>query len=323
MATKPANPEPDTGSDAPEEALPDGLWPKLLLAQQAVDVVAKEGRNTFHGYDYAKAEDVIRHSARALQGAGLVAFVRLDPEGVTETPGQTNDGKQSLAVTVRGHLVVKDPGSGEEAEFDLYGTGIDTPGDKAYYKAMTGGKKYAYASALQIGFGDDPEEGESPGGKATYAAAAELPAWARPAAEAQVARVQAALELLCELPGEEAEATKARAEAVMETIVTDEGAGSQLTRAAARAVLHAAARVKADAESAAAEEPVPWEAPAEGAGGSSDADDDAPAELPPMPERKQHDDPDEDLDPVEEAERQLDHDAVLDDPEGGDAPGTE
>lgn len=278
MSTKPtAAPEQaETEAESPDKAeLPSGLFPRLLIAQSAVDVVGKSGRNDFHGYDYAKAEDVIRASARALQRAGLVAFVRLpaDGSGVDFEKGQTSNGAPSLSCTVRGQLVVVNAEDGEEIAFDLYGTGVDTPGDKAFYKAMTGGKKYAYASALQIGFGDDPEDGTTPGGKADYRAAAApaLPPFAEiVGADARAKALAAIAELLDVEDGDDA--GTAKAEELLELIVGDSDA--QLRRLSVRTLLRTAVAKRELAGDDRGEEPdEPADEPAE-------PDVDEPAETP-------------------------------------------
>lgn len=132
-----------------------GLLAKLLVAQTAATAVEKKGRNQSQNYDYARAEDVIAEAQEALHGADLVGYMR--PGGVDATEITSSSGNAGLFVTLLAELVIADPDSGEVFEIPARGTGVDYPGDKAYYKALTGASKYAYASVLGIPFGDDPE----------------------------------------------------------------------------------------------------------------------------------------------------------------------
>lgn len=138
---------------------PAGLMAKLLVAQAAAQAVGKQGRNKDQGYDYARAEDVIAEAQRALHEAGLVGYMM--PGEVESTAVQSRGGSSGLFVTMHATLVVADPDGTDRLEVPAHGTGIDYPGDKAVYKAMTGAAKYAYASVLGIPFGDDPEDSTS------------------------------------------------------------------------------------------------------------------------------------------------------------------
>jgi hypothetical protein len=52
--------------------------------------------------------------------------------------------------------------SGESLIVEAVGAGTDQPGDKAFYKAQTGAKKYALTQAFLIATGDDPEDEQAP-----------------------------------------------------------------------------------------------------------------------------------------------------------------
>lgn len=132
-----------------------GLLAKLLEAQTIATTVEKKGRNQDQGYDYAQASDVIEEAQRALHEAGLVGY--LVPGEIVEREVTSRSDSAGLFVTITSTLRVVDPESGDDLELSVRGTGIDYPGDKAVYKAMTGAAKYAYASLLGIPFGDDPE----------------------------------------------------------------------------------------------------------------------------------------------------------------------
>ena len=148
------------GQDGAEEQ-PVGLWPKLLKAQRDAGSIEKKGENEHQHYKYVRAEDVIRTASEVLTGAGLLALI----EGyeIEKAEGKTSSNKRSLEVTARGKLIIVDPDSGDRVEFPIIGTGTDSPGDKAIYKAITGGLKYAWGQVFALAFGDDPEDSSSPG----------------------------------------------------------------------------------------------------------------------------------------------------------------
>lgn len=147
-----------------------GLGAKLLVAQIAAGNVPKRGHNQKQNYDYVRAEDVIDHASQALHDAGLVCSMSFGEPVVREITSR--GGGAGLLVTLPATLRIIDPDTGETHETDSCGMGSDYPGDKAVYKAMTGATKYAYAAALGIGFGDDPED-EAPSRTAAVTATAQ------------------------------------------------------------------------------------------------------------------------------------------------------
>lgn len=138
------------------ETKPSSLYSKLIAAAASVSGVEKNGKNTQQNYDYAKAEDVIAAASKALVGAGLALLPTM---GEVETLREYETRSGSYGVTVRVEMLymVVDPETGESIERRYLGTGSDSPGDKAIYKAVTGAAKYFYAGLLGIGFGADPE----------------------------------------------------------------------------------------------------------------------------------------------------------------------
>lgn len=138
-------------------AQPTTLFEKFLDAQSKAQAVGKQGHNQKQNYKYARAEDVIAEAQRALHEAGLVGWMAHGE--VTSHEVTSQGGSAGLFVSLASTLVVVDPSDpAHRVEIPAHGTGVDYPGDKAVYKAMTGAAKYAYASALGIPFGDDPEE---------------------------------------------------------------------------------------------------------------------------------------------------------------------
>lgn len=137
------------------------LAAKLVEAALDVENVEKRGRNDFHKYDYARAEDVAAAATKALLARGVLAD--FEPVRVDLEPTADNKG---LIATVEGQLVVTDSATGEQLRRKAMGSGSDRPGDKAIYKAMTGARKYAFIHLLGIPIGDDPDahrgEGRGP-----------------------------------------------------------------------------------------------------------------------------------------------------------------
>ena len=133
------------------------LFAKLLVAQSNAQTVEKAGRNQAQNYRYARAEDVIAEAQRALHEANLVGY--MEPTGDPDEQAiESSGGTGGLFVRLRARLVIVDPDDGARLTIPAFGTGVDYPGDKATYKALTGAAKYAYAAALGIPFGDDPED---------------------------------------------------------------------------------------------------------------------------------------------------------------------
>lgn len=139
--------------------IPAKLAAKLAKARKAAKGVEKKGRNDHHKYDYARAEDVVREAERVLQEEGVLLL----PEVVEVVESRPENG----GLIVQAHLLyhVVDAETGEGFQRAWIGYGHDKPGDKAIYKAITGGDKYFLAKLLGIPFGQDPEdEGASNGG---------------------------------------------------------------------------------------------------------------------------------------------------------------
>src|SRR4051812_47265502 len=114
------------------------LYTKLAEVMGEVVSVDKDGRNDFHRYDYASAEQVMR----SLRGPLLRRNVVLIPSvvDITEREFLTPKGKTSTLTTVRVKFTFVDGDSGESHECEWAGAG-DDPADKGLYKAYTGAIK--------------------------------------------------------------------------------------------------------------------------------------------------------------------------------------
>jgi hypothetical protein len=161
---------PEQVNDATPSTPTGALYRKLIVAAASVSSVEKNGQNNQQNYEYAKAEDVIAAASKALVDADLAVLPTM---GTVEIIREYETRSGSYGVTVRVEMLytVADPETGETIERRYLGTGSDSPGDKAIYKAVTGAAKYFYAGLLGIGFGADPENETGGEGSEPVAAA--------------------------------------------------------------------------------------------------------------------------------------------------------
>ena len=117
-------------------------------------MVAKTGRNDFHGYDYATEADVVESVRPHMVENGLMLIPHVD------NVSQDQHGNTNIIVNYRLYHV-----SGEFIEFNVAASGNDKNrngvGDKGIYKAMTGASKYALLKLFSLATGDDPEKDEN------------------------------------------------------------------------------------------------------------------------------------------------------------------
>ena len=122
-----------------------GIYAKLAAAISEVDRIAKDGKNQHFKYSYTSAEEVYRVVRAPLLKHGLVV--------IPQATGFEQDGHMG---TVRLNLRIIDTETGEEIEAQWYGEGQDK-GDKAFYKAVTGGMKTWLRALFLLPADDDPE----------------------------------------------------------------------------------------------------------------------------------------------------------------------
>jgi len=124
---------------------------KLFLARKAAEKVEKQGHNRDGDFTYARAEDVLEEASRQLEKRDILILGSLIEEELIL-------GKSGVLAKVVIEYTVTDSKTGEELPpIRWVGTGVDTPGDKALFKATTGCEKYFLAKLLGIPFGTDPE----------------------------------------------------------------------------------------------------------------------------------------------------------------------
>lgn len=126
-----------------------GVHAKLASVMEAAERIPKRGHNDFHHYDYVTAADVVDHCRKLFLQAGLLLVPSCTDHRITM------DGDSHITTLDLRYTIV-DVDSGESIECPWVGEGVDK-GDKATYKAMTGGLKYFLMDLLLIPTGDDPE----------------------------------------------------------------------------------------------------------------------------------------------------------------------
>lgn len=141
-----------TVTDQPAQMLAD----KLHRARDEANPVGKAGRNTQQNYSYAQAEDVIAEVQRALATVGVIVVPQVIDVELIEA-GETRGGTVARIAKVTLDFDVCDTETGYSMTRQWVGTGWDAPGDKAVYKAVTGGTKTFLAQLVGMAIGADPE----------------------------------------------------------------------------------------------------------------------------------------------------------------------
>lgn len=136
------------------------LYDALHKAQAEFRPVGMTGDNKFDKYSYAKLEDYVRVVRPVFEKHGLAIITSVD-DVVELKDRTTKSGGTEHAVRVKLSARIIHT-SGEWIESLGWGEGQDRA-DKATYKAITGARKYALASALGLATGDDPEGDETVG----------------------------------------------------------------------------------------------------------------------------------------------------------------
>lgn len=136
----------------------DKIAPALAAAQRDAGLVGKGGENKHDKYRYSDLTDFWLACKPVLDKHGL-SIVKSSQAtvaafGTTET---RNGGTQHIRhVTLTARIM---HASGQWIEIDMPGEGHDRA-DKGIYKAVTGARKYALASLLNLATSDDPEADE-------------------------------------------------------------------------------------------------------------------------------------------------------------------
>lgn len=136
------------------------LHSKLAEVMAEVGRVPKNGENKQQGYKYVTESDLADAVRQHLSDRGVMLFMHV--ESCELIPVQSKQGGSGYVADVSTRHEFVDSESGDTYSFTMHGTGIDYPGDKAVYKALTGAVKYALMKTFLIATGDDPEATEEP-----------------------------------------------------------------------------------------------------------------------------------------------------------------
>jgi len=120
----------------------------ILNVRKAVGTVAKNGKNTFHKYDYATANDVIHEVREAMNKEGIIVV----PTGAADI-SFTKDGQVQNYTQ---HYLLALAGSTSTLNVAVRCAGEDKS-DKGPYKANTGALKYLLLQTFLLPTDDDPE----------------------------------------------------------------------------------------------------------------------------------------------------------------------
>ncbi len=130
-----------------------GLLGKLTILQNEMMNTPweKDGINRHMSYKYITEKSYKHNFKKALKQAGLIwKMETLDYQYI---PDVTE--KQHMVIcNFKGQII--DPETGEREEYLFSGSGADN-GDKALYKAVTGGHKFFLASNFNVAEDNDPE----------------------------------------------------------------------------------------------------------------------------------------------------------------------
>lgn len=131
-------------------------------ARSAMPMVAKGGENKYDHYTYATLADYIEAIQKSLDDNGLIVVSHIDEINWLDNR-VTQQGKAEKVCRIMLRTTVIHAESGEQMAVTVLGEGQDR-GDKAFYKADTGARKYALANLFNLATDDDPET-DSPEGQ--------------------------------------------------------------------------------------------------------------------------------------------------------------
>ncbi len=133
-----------------------GFLKKLRVLQEIMGSYSweKDGINRYQSYKYITEKQYKANFKKALKDTGLVWKVQqLEYQYIPEI----SDKMHMVICKFKGEII--DPETGECEEYIFFGSGSDN-GDKALYKAVTGGHKFFLASNFNVVEDNDPENDE-------------------------------------------------------------------------------------------------------------------------------------------------------------------
>lgn len=169
------------GSEAAviDKPAPTKLYTALHKARASMSMVAKGGENKFDKYKYATLADYLEAIQKPLDDNGLIVVSHIDEINWLQDR-ETKGGGFEKVCRIMLRTTVIHAESGESLSVTVLGEGQDR-GDKAFYKADTGARKYALANLFNLATDDDPET-DSPGTNGSTSAAQPTDSGVRPRA---------------------------------------------------------------------------------------------------------------------------------------------
>jgi hypothetical protein len=138
-----------------EKPAPTRLYVAMQKARAGMAVVGKSGFNKFDNYPYATLADYLAAIKKPLDETGLIIVNSID-EITWLDDRMTERGKAEKVCRIMLRATVIHAESGESMSVTVLGEGQDR-GDKAFYKADTGARKYALANLFNLATDEDPE----------------------------------------------------------------------------------------------------------------------------------------------------------------------
>lgn len=136
----------------------ESLTKALVEARSRLDKIPKHGRNTQHGYDYARLEDVLDEVRSALDAAGIMVIPNV-VEASVEKVGESRSGNAAWMASI----VMETTWTNGSSSFTTRWPGLAIDySDKAYTKAYSNTLKYALIQTLLVSSGDVDPDSESP-----------------------------------------------------------------------------------------------------------------------------------------------------------------
>ncbi len=129
------------------------FYQKLKALQDSMGTFPweKDGVNRFQSYKYITEKQYKANFKKALKEVGLLW--KVEQQEYQYIP-DVSDKMHMVICKFKGILI--DPDSGEKEEYIFFGSGSDN-GDKALYKAVTGGLKFFLASNFNVAEDMEPE----------------------------------------------------------------------------------------------------------------------------------------------------------------------
>ena len=134
-----------------------GLDQAMLAARKEMGAVGKTGRNDFDKYDYSTLGDYLDVTEPACLKHDLLTSV----EEIESEPFQSTSGRMPNGWRVKIATRIKHVPTGEVVEHHQTGEAYDK-GDKGFYKAFTGARKFALQGIWNLYGDDDPEKDSVP-----------------------------------------------------------------------------------------------------------------------------------------------------------------